>query len=233
MRDGVAIAPFNLDLSGIGNRPGTLALSGSLSKAAAITAAIEATPAGRKLTLNAGDAGLLLRGLFAFESMRGGRLSLTATLPGRAADPEITGATPDFTGKLDIDQFTMVHQALLTRLFSAGSLGGLGDLMGGTVSRSKISTSPSLQEQCDQRQWRAGAGPRRRRHRRWLYRPAQEPACLEGRADPRLRPQLDHQQYPLIGDVLASKKGEGIFGVTYSPPAMPTSPTSIPSRCRC
>src|ERR1700743_3367785 len=63
--------------------------------------------------------------------MRGGKLTLVTTLPGRAIDADVSGATPDFTGTLDIDNFTMVHQALLTRLFSAGSLTGMGDLMGG------------------------------------------------------------------------------------------------------
>ena len=52
MRNGVAIAPFNLDLSGVGERPGTLALSGNLiqgnAKPAPITAGIEQVAAGRK-----------------------------------------------------------------------------------------------------------------------------------------------------------------------------------------
>ena len=38
----------------------------------------------RKVTVTSGDAGLLARGLFAFESMRGGELAATINLPGQA-----------------------------------------------------------------------------------------------------------------------------------------------------
>ena len=34
MRNGVVIAPFNLDLAGIGNRPSALTLSGGIGKGA-------------------------------------------------------------------------------------------------------------------------------------------------------------------------------------------------------
>ena len=47
----------------------------------------------RKVTLNAGDASVLLKGLFAFESMRGGKMTVVATLPGRASDADVTGAS--------------------------------------------------------------------------------------------------------------------------------------------
>ena len=52
MRDGVAIAPFNLDLAGVGNRPSALSLcpAGS-ARPGDLTGTIETTPAGRKLTL--------------------------------------------------------------------------------------------------------------------------------------------------------------------------------------
>ncbi len=56
MRDNVAIAPFNLDMSGVGNRISALALSGSLSKTATITGTLENVPGGRKVTLVAGDS---------------------------------------------------------------------------------------------------------------------------------------------------------------------------------
>ena len=38
---------------------------------------------------------------------------------------------------------------------------------------------------------------------------------------------------PLLGDMLASKKGEGIFGVTYSATGNAESPISASIRCRC
>ena len=216
MRDDVAIAPFNMDLSGIGNRPGTLTMSGALSKTAPITAAIEPTAEGRKLTIAVGDAGLLMRGLFAFESMRGGKLTLTATLPGRAVDPDITGPAPDFSGKLDIDDFTMLHQAFLTRLFSAGSLTGMGDLMGGdgisienldvpfTSKNNVISVKNAVA-----RGRAIGATADG-----YIDRP-KGVVDLKGSLIPAYGLNSIISNIPLLGDVLASKKGEGIFGVTY------------------
>lgn len=217
LRDDVAIAPFNLDLSGIGSRPGTLSLSGNLSKTAAINAGIEATAAGRKLTLTAGDAGLLLRGLFAFDGMRGGTLSLTALLPGRAADPDVSGSVPDFTGKLDIDNFTLVHQAFLTRLFSAGSLTGLLDLMGGdgiSIERldvpftSKNNVIAVRDAVAHGRAIGATADG-------YIDRP-KSLVDLKGSLIPAYGLNSVLGNIPLLGDVLTSKKGEGIFGVTYS-----------------
>ena len=217
MRDGVSIAPFNLDLSGIGIRPGTLALSGSLSKTAPITAAIEATPAGRKLTLNAGDAGALLRGLFAFEGMRGGKLTMTAVLPGRAIDPDTAGNTPDFTGKLDIDDFTMLHQAFLTRLFSAGSLTGLADLMGGDgISVANLDVPFASKNNVISVLGARVRGPAiGATADGYIDRPKGQLA-LKGSLIPAYMLNSLLSNIPLLGDILTSKKGEGIFAVTYS-----------------
>ncbi len=217
MRHGVTIAPFNLDLAGIGNRPSALNLSGSLSKTANIRAVLETNTAGRKLTLEAGDAGQLLHGLFDFEDMRGGKLTLTATLPGRASDPDATGAAPDFTGKLDIDNFTMVHQAFLTRLFSAGSLTGLGDLMGGdglsienldvpfTSKNNVISLHNAV---AHGRAIGATADG-------YIDRP-KGLVDLKGSLSPAYGLNSMLGNVPLLGNLLTSKKGEGIFGVTYT-----------------
>ncbi len=222
MRDGVVIAPFALDLSGVGNRPGTLMLSGTLTQAGVtrtgpLAANIEALPAGRKLTLTAGDAGMLIRGMFAFDSLRGGKLALTATMPGKATDPEIAGPAPDYTGKLDIDDFTMVNQPFLTRLFSAGSLTGLGDLMGGsgiTVDSLDVpfSSKNSVISVKDSR----AAGPAIGASADgYIDRPKNQIA-LKGSLVPAFGLNSMVSNIPLLGDLLASKKGEGIFGVTYS-----------------
>ncbi len=135
MRDNVAIAPFNMDLAGIGTRPSALTLGGNLTmgaKSAPIAATLENAGGGRKVTLTTGDAGTLARGLFAFESLRGGELAAIVNLPGQASDiVNPASPAPDFTGTLTVKNFTVINQPMLARLFSAGSLTGLGDLMGG------------------------------------------------------------------------------------------------------
>jgi hypothetical protein len=119
------------------NRPSALSLSGNVTmanKRSPIDAGLENSPAGRKITLTTSDAGFLARGVFAFESMGGGTLSATINLPGQANDPPNPASTaPDFTGVMTVKNFQLTNQPLISRLFSAGSLTGFGDLMGGNA----------------------------------------------------------------------------------------------------
>jgi len=218
MREGVTITPFNLDLSGIGERFGQLALSGSLSPSATISAAIESTPAGRKVTVTTGDAGLLLKGLFAFPDMRGGKLTLTALLPGRAADPDITGPAPDFTGKLDIDNFTMLRQSFLSRLFSAGSLTSLSDLLSGNgITVENMDVPFSSKNNVITIQNARAVGPAVGATAEGYIDRPKSLLSLKGSISPALLGiNTVLGNIPLLGDLLTSKKGEGILGVTYT-----------------
>ena len=121
LRDGVAIAPFALDISGVGDRPSSLTLSGSLSKTATLTGSIVATDTGRRMSFSTNDTALLTRGLFGFNSLRGGKFELAATLPGKVGDPPPKDpSAPDFLGKMTLKDFRVVDQPFLARLFSAG-----------------------------------------------------------------------------------------------------------------
>ena len=211
MRDGVTIAPFNLDLAGVGDKPSALSFSGGLAKPGDFTGTIETTPTGRKMTLEAGDAGQLIKGLFAFDSIKGGDLKLVANLPGRATDADpAPGNTPDYQGTLDIDNFQVLNQPLLARLFSAGSFTGLGDLMGGGgISMEKMTVPFSSKNNVISVHGCYRSGPRHRRHRRRLYRPAQEPAGAQGIADPGLWHQFDVRQYSRFGQRAGVEEGRG------------------------
>ena len=216
MRDGVAIAPFSLDLAGIGNKPATLSLSGNIGKAA-ISGNIETTAAGRKFTLDTGDAGELIRGLFDFQSIKGGRLRLSASLPGRASDPDAGAGIADYQGTLDIDKFQVVNQPLLARLFSAGSLTGIGDLMGGdgiTIDNLNVpfASKNNVVSVHDARARGPAIGATADGY---IDRPKNQIA-LKGSLVPAYGLNSVLGVIPLLGDVLVSKKGEGVFGVTYS-----------------
>ncbi len=216
MRDGVTIAPFNLELSGIGNRPSALSLSGSLGKAP-IGGNIEMTAAGRKFTIEAEDAGQLIKGLFAFPSIRGGKLKLVADLPGRAGDPEAGGTTPDYQGTLNIDDFQVVNQPLLTRLFSAGSLTGLTDLMGGEgISVDDLSVPFSSKNNVIGVHDAHARGPAIGVTADGYIDRPKDQVALKGSLVPAYGLNSVLGNIPLLGDVLVSKKGEGVFGVTYS-----------------
>ncbi len=238
MRDGVAITPFSMELAGNGNRPAALQLNGNLSmggKSAPIAAALEASGTGRKATLTSGDAGLLARGLFAFESMRGGALTATVNLPGQATDPPgSTGTAPDFTGVLTVKNFQMVNQPLLARLFSAGSLTGIGDLMGGEGMTMEELNMPftSKNNVISVNGARAVGRAIGASADGYIDRP-KGMIALKGSLVPAYGLNSLISNVPLIGDILASKKGEGVFGVTYSltgnaeHPDLSTNPLSM------
>ena len=81
------------------------AMSPRARDSAPLAAKLENTGTARKVTVTSGDAGLLARGLFAFESMRGGELAATINLPGQASDPPNPNAPADFTGDDDGEEF--------------------------------------------------------------------------------------------------------------------------------
>ena len=235
MRNGVTIAPFNLDLAGVGDKPSALSFSGGLAKPGDFTGTLETTPTGRKMTLEAGDAGQLIKGLFAFDSIKGGDLKLVANLPGRATDVDpAPGNTPDYQGTLDIANFQVLNQPLLARLFSAGSFTGLGDLMGGGgISLEKMTVPFSSKNNVISVR---GAIVRGRAVGAtadgYVDRPKNQVA-LKGSLIPAYELNSVLSNIPLLGDILASKQGEGIFGVTYSAtgnmehPDISTNPLSI------
>ncbi len=221
MRDGVSIMPFNLDLAGIGVRPSALTLSGSLAmgpRNAPIAASLETSATGRKVTLTSGDAGLLARGLFAFESMRGGALTAVVNLPGQASDIVNPNLLPaDFAGTLTVKDFNMINQPFLARLFSAGSLTGMGDLMGGdgmTMEELNLPFS-SKNNVISVNGARAVGRAIGASADGYLDRP-KGVIALKGSLIPAYGINSMISNIPLLGDILASKKGEGIFGITYS-----------------
>ena len=216
LREGVAVAPFVLETSGIGDRLSALTLSGSLSKTATVSGDM-ATDTARHLTISTGDAGLLIKGLFGSTSIRGGKLDLVATLPGRGTDPPKDPKVSEFQGKITARDFKVLNQPLLTRLFTAGSLGGLINLMQGQgiavdeleapfSSRNGVisvhdakATGPSIGVTADG----------------YIDRPKNDLA-LKGTLVPMFGLNNVLGNIPLLGDVLISKQGEGVFGMTYS-----------------
>ena len=221
MRSGVAIAPFNLELGLVGNRPSALDLSGNLllgSKSAAVAANLETNAAGRKITLSSGDAELLARGVFAFESMRGGQLSATINLPGQAGDPvNPNSQAPDFTGLITIKDFQLVNQPLISRMFAAGSLTGIGDLMSGNRISLEEWNFPfsSKNNVLSVNGARAVGRAIGASADGYIDRP-HGTLALKGSLIPAYELNSVLSNIPLLGDILASKQGEGVFGVTYS-----------------
>jgi hypothetical protein len=137
-------------------------------------------------------------------------------LPGRASDVT-PPASPDFDGTLAITNFKMVNQPFLARLFSAGSLTGIGDLLQNEgISMEKLEMPFSSKNNVISIKDAVFTG-----HavggtaEGYIDRP-KSVIDVKGSLIPAYGLNSFISNVPLLGDILASKKGEGIFGVTYS-----------------
>jgi hypothetical protein len=226
MRNNVVVSPFALDVSGIGDRPQTLSMQGTFGKAAALTGSITSGEGGRRLSLNADDAGLLLNGLFGFTSMKGGKLDITGTLAGRGDQPKKTGSVAvDFQGTATVTNFRVVNQPFLSRLFAAGSLTGIGNLMSGQGIEFDKLTLPfaSRNGVISMKDVRASGGAMGMTADGYLDRPKNQIA-LKGSLVPIFGLNNILGSIPLLGNLLVGKKGEGVFGMTYSATGAPDEP---------
>jgi len=212
MREGVVLTPFSLNIAGTGARLRTFALAASQSKTAQITGSLAAGEDGNHLKLAAGDAGLLLKGLFGSNSLRGGTINVDAIVPGATAKSEA-----DFSGKLTFSDFNVVDQPFLTRLFSAGSFGGLADLMGGKgIGVDKLEVPFAMHgEVITVREARA-SGPSLGLTGDGYYDVKTNQLGLQGVFTPMFGINGIMGSIPVLGSVLGSKKGEGLIGVTYN-----------------
>ncbi len=217
LHNGVVLSPFAFSASGVGNRPQTLALSGDLSKTAKVSADILVSGGKRRVRLQATDAGLLLNGLFGFRSIRGGRLELMATLSPKPTPRELAAKrTIDYRGVMHMKDFTVIHQPFLTRLFSAGSLTGLINLMGGKgIAVDKLMApfrmDAGILNIVDAR----ASGPAIGVTASGYFDRRNNTIALEGALVPIYGLNSVLGAIPVLGDVLVSKKGEGIFGFSY------------------
>jgi hypothetical protein len=216
LRDGIALTNYSLDITGVAARPATMTFSASLSKTATVTASIAPAASGRRVTFATNDVGTLLQGLFSFGSIRGGKLDVSATMAGRADQPA-SGDGPDFQGKASAKDFRVLNQPFLARLFTAGSLGGLANLMqgqgiavdsldvpfsskNGVISVHDVrATGPAIGISADG----------------YVDRPKNNIA-IKGALAPLYMLNSVLGNIPLLGNVLTSKQGEGIIGMTYS-----------------
>jgi hypothetical protein len=217
LKDGVSIAPFALEAGGIGNRLGALALSGNLSPTATVTGSFDAADGDRHLDFATSGAGLLAKGLLGFTSMKGGKLTLTVTLPGAVDGGDAAPGTPDYKGRLVVRDFMMVNQPFLSRLFAAGSLTGfIGLMQGEGISFDKMEVPFSARNGVISVHDARAAGPAiGATADGYIDRPKNDVA-LKGSLVPAYGLNSVLGNIPLLGDLLVSKKGEGIFGVTYS-----------------
>jgi hypothetical protein len=234
LREGVVLAPFALDAGGLGRTPQSLSASGNFAKNETMTANLSLTDGKRRLTIATDDAGLLIKGLLGYASVKGGRLDVQATMPTSTPDARKASGVPDYVGELTIKDCTILNQPFLERLFTAGSPGGLFNLMSGNgivldSVRVPFRISGDIVDIHDARASGPSVGVTADGY---IDRQGNQIA-LQGAVAPMYGINGLLGAIPIIGDVLTSKKGEGIVGVTYSvhgnldDPTLSTNPLSV------
>jgi hypothetical protein len=214
LREGVVLAPFSLNLSGVGNKPRTLALSATQSKSAQLMGGITTAEDGTHIKFSAGDAGLFAKGIVGSTSLRNGALQVDAMMSPATAKGE-TGT--DYVGKLTITDFNVVNQPFLTRLFAAGSFGGLAGLLGGKgIGVDTMEVPFTLRADVLSVHDARATGPSLGLTADGYYDLKNNQIALQGVFTPLYGINGIVNNIPLLGTVLGSKKGEGFIGVTYS-----------------
>jgi hypothetical protein len=185
-----------------------------LSRTAQVTANITSSDSERKVTLASTDAGLLLKGLFGFTSVRSGQLGVTATMPPISASTRKD--TTDITGQVVIRNCTLVNQAFFTRLFSSGSLAGFVDLMRGQgIAIDSVEVPFHVTGDVITIHDARAAGPSIGITTDGYVDRATNQIVLQGAIAPMYGLNGVLGSIPVLGNVFVSKKGEGLFGVTY------------------
>ncbi len=216
LRDSVAIAPFSLDVSGVGDRPTAMTLTGTLGKGATLGGTIVPSGGDRRLTLVSSDTGQLARGLFGFASMRGGKLNLQATLHGNGMAAE-DSALPDYKGTMTLKDFKLLNQPFLARLFSAGSLIGFGNLLqGGGIAVDELDVPFSTRNGVISIHDARATGPAIGVSAEGYIDRPQNQIAVKGTLVPLFGINSVLGILPVVGNLLVSKPGEGIIGMLYT-----------------
>ncbi|HEX3653262.1 MAG TPA: AsmA-like C-terminal domain-containing protein [Rhizomicrobium sp.] len=213
LAEGTVLTPFSLDANTISDSIQDMSVSTGMSKTDTVTASIVPAADGRKLTLGATDAGLLLKGLFGLKDISGGKLNLIAKMPPVGA---AKGSAADYAGTLTIQNFRIENQPFFSRLFSAGSLGGLIDLMRGAgIVIDKLEMPFSSKNDVINIQDGHASGPSVGFSGDGYIDRRANTIDLRGAIAPIYGLNSVLGALPILGNMLVSKQGEGIIGMTY------------------
>lgn len=174
----------------------------------------------RRLRVTSTDAGKLVRALTGFRSILGGAITLHADLPRLPRPGDLSELAVDpparYQGAVKIDNFKVIDQPFLARLFAAGSFGGLGDLLSGEgIGFTKLDgTFVGLGDVVRVADGRASGTSVGVTFQGKFDRTTTN-VDFDGTLVPLYGLNSMFEDIPLVGDILTSRKGEGIIGFTY------------------
>jgi hypothetical protein len=184
--------------------------------------------------VTAGDAGLLIKGLLGYASIKGGELTLQATMPPISALSRTDAKLSEVSGELIVRDCTILNQPMLTRLFSSGSFAGALDLLRGQgISLDSLHIPFRIDADVIAIHDARASGPSVGVTADGYIDRAANQIALDGAVAPLYGLNGLLGAIPVLGDVFVSKKGEGLFGVTYTlhgdidHPSVSTNPLSV------
>lgn len=233
-REGMVFAPFSADVTGIGRHPVAASAKAGLGAAGSLTVRMVSSGGQRQLTATAGDAGTVIGALLDTTSVRGGELSLTATLPPVSAETQKGPAKGETAGELIIRNCTVLNQPFFTRVISSGSPGGMADLVKGQgISLDSVHIPFRMSGDLVTIHDAHATGPSLGLTADGYVDRATNQIALSGAVAPMYGLNGLLGVIPILGNVFVSKKGEGLFGITYTlhgdldHPQISTNPLSV------
>ena len=213
LREGILVSDFSLDASGVGDKPQSITLGGTLPSKARIAGSVAQASDGRHVEITSGDAGTLLRGMFGFDSVLGGDMKVDAML----SPTQKSNVKPvDYSGTLTIERFKVLNQPFLSRLFAAGSLIGIADLLRGEgITMDKLEMPFHANGDIVTVHDAKAEGPAVGISADGYFDRGSTQIDLKGSLAPAYGINSILGNIPLLGNLLTSKPGEGIIGMTY------------------
>jgi hypothetical protein len=174
----------------------------------------------RRLRISSNDAGKLVRALTGFRSIVGGVLALHADLPRMPRPGDLSELAvdppPRYAGSVKLENFRVINQPFLARLFAAGSFTGLGDLLSGEgIGFTKLDGNFTGQGDVVRISDGRASGTSVGVTFQGKVDRATDDVAFDGTLVPLYGLNSMLEDIPLVGDILTSRKGEGIIGLTY------------------
>ena len=198
------LTAFNLDAMGTGKGK--------------VTGHMETMNGVRNLTVETDDAGAFVDSFMDFPSMRGGKFVAKVDFPIDTAGPAPPKAPlPDYQGTVIFSDIVITDQPFVARFFSAGSLDGpLRLLQGQGIQLTSVNVPFNARGKMITLHEGRAAGPAIGATFAGMLDRKAERIDVTGTLVPVYTLNNILGAVPLLGDILISKKGEGIFGLTYA-----------------
>jgi len=191
----------------------------------------------RTVTLNTDDAGSFIKGIVGFASIQGGSLDAHVSLPNAVPSANSSKAAPKpnlYAGVVSLSNIVVTDQPFMARLFAAGSLDGPARLLKGEGIPITKFSAPILMrgKQVTIRDGRFSGSAIGATFEGTFDRAADR-IDITGTLVPVYSINSMLGSVPVLGDLFASRQGEGIFGLTYamrgdlSEPSVMVNPLSV------